>query len=156
MPHLSRHWRWLAAQFPLSATSKSAHLSQKELRRSHHSLHTGLRNGSHSWRTNPDRNSAVWQNKAGLHSPRPLDSIALVIPLDLPNPRVPIPKRRSVAMRIQPCELALIALSTSAPLWMSPASARFSNDIAFYRFAYRASRVPIHVEMEKSSWEDFR
>ena len=59
-------------------------------------------------------------------------------------------------MRIQPCELVLIALSTSALLWMSPASARFSKDIAFYRFAYRASRVPIHFEMGKFSWEDFR
>jgi hypothetical protein len=80
----------------------------------------------------------------------------LVIPLDVSNPRVPIPKRRSVAMRIQPCELALIALSTSALLWMSPASARFSKDIAFHRFVYRASKVPIHFEMEKSSWEDLR
>jgi hypothetical protein len=59
-------------------------------------------------------------------------------------------------MRIRPCELALIAVSTSALLWMSPASAQFSKYIAFYRFAYCASRVPIHFEMEKSSWEDFR
>jgi acetate kinase len=55
----------LAALFPLSATLKSAHLSQKELRHSHHSLHTGVRNGSHSWRANPDRNCAELAQQCG-------------------------------------------------------------------------------------------
>lgn len=146
----------LAARFPLSATLKLAHLSQKELRCSHHSLHTSAWNGSHSWRANPDRNCAVWHNKVELRSLRTLDSVALVIPLDLPNPRVPIPQRRSVAMRIKSRELALIALSTSALLWMSPALSRSFEDTVFYRFAYRASRVPIDFDMGKSSWEDFR
>jgi hypothetical protein len=44
-------------------------------------------------------------------------------------------------MRIKFYALALIASSTSAFLWMSPALARFSEDTVFYRFAYRASRV---------------
>jgi len=59
-------------------------------------------------------------------------------------------------MRVKPCGLALIALSASALLRMCPAPARFSKDIAFYRFAYCASRVPIDFDMEKSGWEDFR
>lgn len=54
-------------------------------------------------------------------------------------------------MRITPCKSALIALSTSALLWMSPALFRSSEDIAFYRSAYRASRVPLDFEMEKSN-----
>jgi len=59
-------------------------------------------------------------------------------------------------MRVKSCELAFIALSTSALLWMSPPLARSSEDTVFYRVANRASRVPIDFEMGKSSWEDFR
>ena len=59
-------------------------------------------------------------------------------------------------MRIKSRELALIALSTSALLWMSPALSPSFEDTVFYRFAYRASRVPIDFDMGKSSWEDFR
>ena len=59
-------------------------------------------------------------------------------------------------MRIKSRELALIASSTSALLWMSPALSRSSEDTVFYRFAYRAPRVPIDFDMGKSSWEDFR
>jgi hypothetical protein len=59
-------------------------------------------------------------------------------------------------MRVKSCELAFIALSTSALLWMSPALARSSEDTVFYRVANRASIVPIDFEMGKSSWEDFR
>jgi hypothetical protein len=80
----------------------------------------------------------------------------LAIPLDVPNPRVLIPQRRSVEMRIKSWELPLIALSTSALLWMSPALSRSSGGAVFYRFAYRASRLPIDFGIEKSNWEDFR
>jgi hypothetical protein len=59
-------------------------------------------------------------------------------------------------MRIKSCKFALIALSTSALLWMSPALARPSEDTVSYRFAYRASIVPIDFDMGKSSSEDFR
>lgn len=54
-------------------------------------------------------------------------------------------------MRVKSCELALIASSTSALLRMSPALARSPEDTVFYRFAYRASRVPIDFDMEKSN-----
>jgi hypothetical protein len=59
-------------------------------------------------------------------------------------------------MCIKSCELSLIVLFTSPLLWMSPALSRSSENTVFYRFAYRASRVPIDLEMGKSSWEDFR
>jgi hypothetical protein len=140
----------------LSATLKSAHLFQKELRCRYHSFHTSVWYGAHSSRANPGRNCAMWHNKVGLRSPRTLDSVALVIPLDLPIPRVPMRQRRSVAMCIKSCELSLIVLFTSPLLWMSPALSRSSENTVFYRFAYRASRVPIDFEMGKSSWEDFR
>lgn len=53
-------------------------------------------------------------------------------------------------MRIKSCELALVALFTSARLWMSPALARSSEDTVLSRFAYRASRVFIDFDVEKS------
>jgi hypothetical protein len=59
-------------------------------------------------------------------------------------------------MRVKSCQLALIALSTPALLWMSPAPTRSPEDAVLYRFAYRASRVLINLEMGKSNWEDFK
>jgi hypothetical protein len=58
-------------------------------------------------------------------------------------------------MRVKSCEVALIALSTSALSWMSPAPARSPEGAVFYRFAYRASRVLINLEMGKSNWREF-
>jgi hypothetical protein len=50
-------------------------------------------------------------------------------------------------MPVKSCELALIALSNSALLRMSPALARSSEDTVFSRFAYRAARVSIEGNM---------
>jgi hypothetical protein len=47
-----------AARCPLSATLKSANLSQMELRRGHDSLHNAVRNGSQSLEGEPSTNEA--------------------------------------------------------------------------------------------------